>query len=46
VAARLKADTAMADIPILVITGHELTDADKERLNQHVLEALAKGTAP
>ncbi|MGH2386096.1 MAG: response regulator, partial [Candidatus Limnocylindria bacterium] len=43
VAARLKADTATADTPILVITGHELSDADKERLNEHVRDVLAKG---
>jgi CheY-like chemotaxis protein len=43
VAARLKADPATADIPILVITGHEFSDAQKERLNGQVLAVLAKG---
>lgn len=43
VAARLRADSATEDIPILVITGHELSDHDKQRLNQHVRGVLAKG---
>ncbi len=43
VAARLKADPATAGIPILVITGHEFSDAQKERLNGQVLAVLAKG---
>lgn len=43
VAARLKADPATAAIPILVVTGHALTDEDKARLNDHVVGVLAKG---
>ena len=45
VAARLKADPITAGIPIVVVTGRELDDADKERLNQHVLAVLTKGEA-
>ncbi len=44
VAARLKSDPASAGIPILVVTGHELTAQDKERLNDHVLDVLTKGS--
>jgi len=43
VAARLKTDPSTADIPILVITGHEFSDGQKERLNGQVLAVLTKG---
>ncbi|HXG40380.1 MAG TPA: response regulator, partial [Candidatus Limnocylindrales bacterium] len=43
VAARLKADPATAQIPILVVTGQTLTDEDKARLNHRVVGVLAKG---
>jgi CheY-like chemotaxis protein len=43
VAARLKADVATRDIPILVITGQNLDDSAKARLNEHALALLAKG---
>ena len=43
VAARLKADPATRDIPILVVTGQNLDDAAKARLNEQALALLSKG---
>jgi signal transduction histidine kinase/CheY-like chemotaxis protein len=43
VAAQLKADPDTSEIPILVVTGHALSDEEKARLNEHALAVLAKG---
>ena len=43
VVAALKADPATAAIPIIILTGHDLTAADKERLNGKVLRIVSKG---
>ncbi|MEW5991365.1 MAG: response regulator [Chloroflexota bacterium] len=43
VVAALKADSATAGIPIIILTGYDLTDADKQRLNGKVLRIVAKG---
>ena len=43
VVGRLQADRATADIPILVLTGHELSAADKARLNGRILGVVEKG---
>jgi CheY-like chemotaxis protein/anti-sigma regulatory factor (Ser/Thr protein kinase) len=43
VVARLRADAATRELPILILTAHELTDADKERLNGHIVGVLGKG---
>jgi CheY-like chemotaxis protein len=43
VAAQLKADPDTSAIPILVVTGHALSDEEKARLNEHALAVLAKG---
>jgi CheY-like chemotaxis protein len=43
VAAQLKADPDTSGIPILVVTGHALSDEEKARLNEHALAVLAKG---
>ncbi|MDP9271154.1 MAG: response regulator [Chloroflexota bacterium] len=43
VVAQLKASPATADTPILVLTGHELTAADKQRLNGQVVGLCQKG---
>jgi len=45
VVASLKADHATRDIPILVLTGQDLTDDDKVRLNGDILGVLRKGEA-
>jgi signal transduction histidine kinase/CheY-like chemotaxis protein len=39
----LKADPATRHASILVVTGHEITAADKERLNGDILGIVAKG---
>ena len=39
----LKADPRTSDVPILILTGHELTDAEKSRLNGKILGVVAKG---
>jgi signal transduction histidine kinase/DNA-binding response OmpR family regulator len=44
VVAALKADPATADIPIIILTGHDLTAADKRRLNGKVVRIVAKGS--
>jgi len=43
VVAALKADPATAAIPIIILTGHHLTAADKKRLNGKVLRIVSKG---
>jgi signal transduction histidine kinase/DNA-binding response OmpR family regulator len=43
VVASLKADPATRDVPILVVTAHDLTAADKLRLNGQILGVVAKG---
>ena len=43
VVARLHADLATRAIPILILTAHELTEADKARLNGRVLGVVDKG---
>ena len=40
----LKADPTTTDIPIIVLTGHDLTAADKRRLNGKVLGVVTKGS--
>jgi CheY-like chemotaxis protein len=44
VIAALKADARTAHIPILVCTGRDLTDGDKDRLNGQILGIATKGT--
>jgi CheY-like chemotaxis protein len=39
----LKADAGTASIPVLLCTAHELSDADRIRLNGHVLGIVSKG---
>jgi CheY-like chemotaxis protein len=39
----LRADPRTTDVPILILTGHELTDAEKSRLNGKILGVVAKG---
>ena len=43
VVAALKADPATAAIPIIILTGYDLTAADKRRLNGKVLRIVSKG---
>jgi signal transduction histidine kinase/DNA-binding response OmpR family regulator len=43
VVAALRADPATADVPIVILTGHELTAVDKQRLHGHVLGIVTKG---
>jgi len=45
VVAALKGDERTRDIPILILTAHELTGADKERLNGNILGVVKKGSA-
>jgi CheY-like chemotaxis protein len=45
VVGRLHDDPATTTIPILVLTGHELTAADKARLNGRILGVVDKGEA-
>jgi len=40
----LKGDPATCQIPILVVTAKELTEADKEQLRNHVAAIFGKGT--
>ena len=42
--AALKADPRTRDAPILVVTAHDITEADKLRLNGDILDILAKGS--
>jgi CheY-like chemotaxis protein len=39
----LKADPRTADVPILILTGHELTEDQKTRLNGQILGVVTKG---
>jgi signal transduction histidine kinase/CheY-like chemotaxis protein len=39
----MKADPATRDVPILILTAHTLTDADKDRLNGQILGIVDKG---
>lgn len=43
VVGELKSDPVTADIPIIILTGHDLSAADKRRLNGKVLGIVAKG---
>ncbi len=43
VVGELKSDPATADIPIIILTGYDLTAADKRRLNGKVLGIVSKG---
>jgi signal transduction histidine kinase/DNA-binding response OmpR family regulator len=45
VVAALKDDQRTREIPILILTAHELTSADKERLNGNILGVVQKGSA-
>jgi CheY-like chemotaxis protein len=45
VVAALKGDERTRDIPILILTAHELTGDDKERLNGNILGVVQKGSA-
>jgi signal transduction histidine kinase/CheY-like chemotaxis protein len=45
VVAALRADPATADLPIVILTGHQLSAIDKERINGHVLGIVAKGSS-
>jgi signal transduction histidine kinase/DNA-binding response OmpR family regulator len=45
VVGRLKDDPATARTPILILTGHELSEADKARLNGRILGIVDKGDA-
>lgn len=45
VVARLHADDATKELPILILTAHDLTVADNERLKGHVLGVVSKGDA-
>ncbi len=44
VVAALKSEPATRDIPIIILTSHDLTTADKARLNGKVLAVVSKGT--
>jgi signal transduction histidine kinase/CheY-like chemotaxis protein len=39
----LKADPSSRDVPILILTAHDLTEAEKDRLNGHILGIVDKG---
>ena len=43
---RLQANDATRDATILILTGHDLTTADRERLNGKVADILTKGSDP
>jgi signal transduction histidine kinase/CheY-like chemotaxis protein len=42
VVGRLRNDARTKDLPILILTAHELTQADKERLNGHIVGVVSK----
>jgi signal transduction histidine kinase/CheY-like chemotaxis protein len=46
VVSRLHANETTQDATILILTGHDLTEADRERLNGKVADILAKGDDP
>jgi signal transduction histidine kinase/DNA-binding response OmpR family regulator len=43
VAAELDADPRTRDLPILILTGHDLTEGDRARLRGNILGIMAKG---
>ena len=43
VVSALKADPATREVPILILTAHELTPAEKALLNGHILGVVDKG---
>jgi signal transduction histidine kinase/DNA-binding response OmpR family regulator len=43
---RLHANEATKDVTILILTGHEISSADRERLNGKVAEVVRKGVDP
>ena len=43
VVAELRSDERTRDIPILVLTAHDVTEADKARLNGNILGVVGKG---
>jgi CheY-like chemotaxis protein len=43
VVGELKSDPVTADIPIIILTGHDLSSADKRRLNGKILGIVSKG---
>jgi signal transduction histidine kinase/CheY-like chemotaxis protein len=43
VVGRLRADEATRDLPILILTAHQLSAADKMRLNGHIVGVVSKG---
>ena len=43
VVSRLSASEMPKDVPILILTGQTLTDADRDRLNGKVMEVMQKG---
>ena len=43
VVGELKSDPLTADIPIIILTGHDLSSADKRRLNGKILGIVSKG---
>jgi CheY-like chemotaxis protein len=43
VISQLKADNRTRDVPIIVLTAHQLTDAEKNLLNGHILGVVGKG---
>ncbi|TAJ99870.1 MAG: response regulator [Chloroflexota bacterium] len=45
VVAALKADPSTAAIPIIILTGYDLSAADKRRLNGKVMRIVSKGAA-
>ena len=43
VVGELQRDPATASVPIIILTGHELSPADKDRLNGKVVAIVTKG---
>jgi CheY-like chemotaxis protein len=43
VVARLRADPRTREVPILLMTGQELSPAERQRLNRDVATVIAKG---
>jgi signal transduction histidine kinase/DNA-binding response OmpR family regulator len=44
VVAGLQADERTQNVPILILTAHDLTAAERQRLNEHMVGVLGKGT--
>jgi signal transduction histidine kinase/CheY-like chemotaxis protein len=42
VVGRLRADSRTRDLPILILTAHQLTQAEKQRLNGHIVGVVSK----